>query len=270
MNFERKLKAYAAVFTISLKNSLAYKHDFVLMLVFFMLTYLVSIAVWLAVYHFAGATSIDGLSLYAMFAYFLVIAAVSTITAWPSIMEKVSKDLQGGGIMRSFIRPVGYIQQLFISSMPESIVLFLAAMLPITVIVIIVGHFSVSALTLLFFLVEVVLAWVLINLMGFIIGSSAVYLTNIYGVANTVQWIIGILGGAIVPLLFFPSWAYNLLMLTPFALSLYVPVGTVLGIIQTQIAVRSMLLDILWIGIFSAVSFFLWKRAEKKINAVGV
>ncbi len=261
--------AYAAAFKVNFKNMLAYKTDIALDLTFTILSSLIFVFVWAAVYYFSGAGTLDGFSLNGIIAYFIVLAGISEVTGWPKIINNMEEDMKEGGIARFLIRPMNYTTQLLLESLPVDIVFFTFGSLPIIVGVVAFGHLSVTPSALALFAALMVIAYLMINIIGFIIGSMAVYLTSVWGVANAVTWLFSLAGGGVVPLFFLPDNIARLLMLTPFAFMYYIPDTTLLGIMPASAALQSVMIGTLWVIAFAIMASLLWRKVKRDINSVG-
>jgi ABC-2 type transport system permease protein len=263
------IQPYAAAFKVQFKNQLAYRTDIILDMILTMLSSLIFVFVWVAAYSFSGTTSLDGLSLTLMIAYFVMVGAIRQITGWPQIINNMEDDIKQGGIARFMIRPMSYTMQLFLEALPVNILFFVFGSIPVIVLVIVFGHFVVSYQLIAIFVVEMLIAYFMINLIGFMIGSMAVYLSSVWGIANGVAEVFSIAGGAIVPLAFLSQGVANTLMLTPFPFMYYIPAGTLLGIIPMSTALQSVAVGIAWVAVLAVLAHFVWGRVKRDINAVG-
>lgn len=270
MNVKRRLGADLAVLKVSFKNVFAYKTDFTLAMALAMVASLVYILVWYAVYTFSGSSSISGLTLNGMVAYFVVIGSMEIVAGWDAVIDSMDEDIKEGNIMRSWIRPVSYVEQLFIGVIPGTLVFLALGTVPILALVAVLGGLQLSAMTVLAFAGELAIAYALSDLVGFIVGSMSIYLTDIWGIANGFSWVINIAGGSIIPLLFFPAGVLGALMLTPFPYMLYVPAGTFIGLVKGPEIALDMAMGAAWVAALAAVAWAVWSRASKRINVVGV
>ena len=182
----------------------------------------------------------------------------------------LESDMRGGEIASSLIRPIKYPYAVFIRDIPENLIFSFAGTLPIFVIIYIIAGLHLTAMQVLMLVIEMVLAYLIINFIGFIIGSLAIYITDIYGILNGVTWTFSLLGGGIMPLLLYPKLFYSILMLTPFPFLYYVPGGTFTGIIPAAQLPGLVAEGAIWALILLAIAVFVWKRVSRDINAVGV
>ncbi|MCL5011416.1 MAG: ABC-2 family transporter protein [Candidatus Marsarchaeota archaeon] len=261
---------YLAVFKVNLKESLAYEVDIIFPIILVMLSVLVQIFVWSLVYSFSSSSSLNGVTLTALIAYFLILAPLQIIFSHWDIVNRMSSGIREGGIAKLLIRPISYITQTFLEVMPRHAIFFIFAFLPVTILVLMLGHFIVPIQTVFLFSIQLIAGYLTINLIAFLIGCLSVYWTNIYGISGGVDWIFYLLGGALIPISFLPQQIAGFLMLTPFPMVYYLPVATLLGIIPFNNAVQTTLLEILWIAVLIVMAKKVWSRSVKVMNLVGV
>lgn len=269
MTYREAMAADLAVFVVSLKNGLTYRASRALTIAMTIVWALIYIAVWYAVYTFSGSSAIGGISLVSMIAYFLITGAISMV-GWWGVINRISDDVQQGTMIRSFIRPMGYLRQLFVSALPDDLITFGFGAAPIVALTVVFGGLDPGALAVALFAVQIVIAYLVVNLIGFIVGSMSVYLTNIWGIANALSTVFAMLGGGVVPLLLFPSSAVAVLMLTPLPLLLYVPAATLLGMMTTWEAIGSIAVGAAWLAGLVVASRLVWSKVMRAMNAVGV
>ena len=263
------LKPYSALLKINFKNTVVYRADLALNTALTLASSLIFILIWSAVYYFSNSTSINGVTLITTIAYFLVVGAVELV-AMSLLVGNMQNDLQYGNVATSLIRPMSYVSQLIMGITPDKMMLFCFGTVPIIVLVVVLGNFAPSIVTVLLFIAALAVGISIINLIGFIFGGLSAYLTNVWGVYSAVEWIFGIAGGGIAPLVFFPQAVTNALLLTPIPITAYVPAATILGMIPSSVAIQSILVGLVWIVILALIARLEWAKISKKLNAVGV
>jgi ABC-2 type transport system permease protein len=114
----------------------------------------------------------------------------------------------------------------------------------------------------------VIFGYIIATLLGFIVGSLALYLTDIYGINVSLMWLTTIIGGGMLPLAFFPQNMQHILLMLPFAFLAYVPAGTLVGMLSASTAVSLLPIGVVWIAAFAVIAYFMWKRMSVRMNAV--
>jgi ABC-2 type transport system permease protein len=264
----RKLEEYYAVFLASLKSSMHYKTDIALSLIFRISTALLLIFVWTVIFASSGVSSLNGLTLPFVYAYFFLVAAMSLFIS-SEVHITMQDDIREGTIASSLVRPVNYITQLVLNSFGDMFIFIIFIGIPILIIGLLLAHVSVSPTTALLFVGEIILGNIFLFILMFLIGMAAIYFTHIWGLSWVAYAVIGLLGGAVLPLNFYPSAVQNIIFLTPMPMVFYTPISTLLGTISMQSAANSMIVTLLWIIPFAALVSYLWNRARKNITSAG-
>jgi ABC-2 type transport system permease protein len=263
------LGKYVAIVIAGFKQELVYKMDYFISLIFRILASLISIFVWTAVFTSSGVSSIGGLTLSEMYIYFFIVNAIGIITFNDSMAGRLQDDIQSGNITTALTKPVRYPTQLFYNAIAVNLVALLSVSLPFLVIITFLAHLTITLTTLLLFITEIVVAYLITTLVCFMVGTTAVYLVNIWGILSVTDGLYFLLGGGIVPLSLFPSWASQILLLLPTQLSAYTPTATLLGIISTQQAINEIIIGLVWIVVFFAAAALFWRKVNMNITSAG-
>ncbi len=264
------LKRYKALFKISLKNELAYPTGVLLSSGIGMLELIVPIFVWLAIYTFSHVNVINGVNLSSTIIYFAVIGILMPLLGWSGIVNVISNDIENGSIISALIRPMSYFNQLIVGDLAFVMLSTVLVSIPVLILLIILAHLSITLTTILLFVLFVAIGYAIIAFLGFIMGLMAFYLTNIDGIIASITEGTYILGGGMLPLVFFPSYIEHVLLLTPFPFMAFVPSATLTGILSTSASESLIIVGLIWIVIFGILSHFLWKKVSKRINVVGI
>lgn len=262
-------RKYRALIKISFKNKLAWGWESILDSLILMLYAVISIVVWIAVYNFTGVKDIRGITLTSTIVYFAVISAIMPFIGTSDITYQMSDDIKDGSIGSSLIRPMPYYLKLLLEDMSQGI-MNLFVTIPVIGIVIVLGGLSPSLGAYTMFILYFVIAYAITTLIGFIIGSLALYLTDVYGIRISINWIMTIFGGGLLPLAFFPQYIEKILLLTPFPFLAFVPSATLTGMISLGESQGLLITAIAWIIVLLGISWILWRRMKLRINAVGV
>ncbi len=260
---------YVALLKVSFKDELAWGWEEILSSLILMLYAVISIVVWIAIYTFTGVKDINGVTLTSTIIYFAIISAMRPFTGLSGLVSKMSDDIKGGGIGSSLIRPMPYYIKIFFEVISGDVInLFVT--IPVIALVIVLGSLSPSLGVYAMFILYFAVGYAISTLLGFIIGSLALYLTDVYGIMISINWIMSIFGGVMLPLVFFPQYIEKILLLTPFPFLAFVPSATLTGMISLGEAQGLLITAIVWIAILLGVSWILWNKLKSNINAVGV
>ena len=262
-----KTDAYISYFVAGMKNSLAYKADLFLSLVFRIASSLVMVLVWTAVYLHSGIQEIGGFTLPFMYGYFFLYKSINLIIN-SDISETMQNDIQSGSISTSLIRPTKYLGQVLFTSLGSNFVWGLFSALPVILLISLFVPLNLGIGTALLLAAEMVLGLAAMLLVDFFVGTLAIYLTNVYGLMNVVNTFILALSGGIVPLNILPNWMQSIVFLTPFQMMGYMEAGTLLNVVSIDAIMNGAMVTLVWIALLAIAGYFWWKRASLKITAV--
>ena len=268
MKLTNLFESYLAVFSIGLKNTLAYKTDFILSLFSSFFEAGLMIFIWTAIYHFTDVGSILGITLPSMYAYFFLVSAFMFIINM-DLPLNMQSDIQGGAVAVAYTRPLRYPMQVFFKTVPSDILSFFILTIPLLIIAILLSHASLSVLVSLLVVAELAIGYALISLIGFMIGMLAIKMVNITGIVNSLWSLILLIGGGVVPLTLFPHVITGVLMLTPLPIMLYLPAATFLGMVSSSAAIGYIWINLAWLLGLAAVTALAWRSTRRKITSAG-
>ncbi|MCL5423931.1 MAG: ABC-2 family transporter protein [Candidatus Marsarchaeota archaeon] len=258
---------YIAFFKISIKDSSAYFKDYLTYTIGRILTYMLMIFVWNIVYIGGHLSEIGSFSLMQIDAYFVIGGAIFLII--DSKNDKIlSDDIKTGNIAKSLIKPVNYVYMVFLESLADNVLVLPPVFITIIFALYYLG-ISTSILSIITFIIIVLIGYAIINVIQFIIGSLSIYTTSAFGMSILLANVAFILGGAIMPLTFFPSYMSNIVLLLPFQMFIYVPTSILIGIIPSSAYLYYILFGLFWLLMLSVLGYFLWGHVKKKISSAG-
>lgn len=259
---------YLALFNIGIKNQMAYKADYLVSLIFGILRPLIMLAVWGVVYAATESPSIAGFTLASTAAYFFLAVPI-TISTNAEVIDIMQDDIDRGAIASSRIKPMSYPINVLFRSLSSQFVDMVLLVLPLIIISVIAFHLTPTPVTILLFIAEILIAMAFVHTIEFFIGTMAIRLTNIYGLAITLWETLFLLSGGTVPLNFFPSSVQQILMLSPFPVVCYLPVVTLLGTISQAQIISSSAFALAWTLVLLALAYFWWKFLSKSLGVAG-
>lgn len=121
----------------------------------------------------------------------------------------------------------------------------------------------------LLFIVAIFLAIQLSTLITTSMYCLAFYFTSITNFVSTIGSVAYILSGMVIPLSFFPKWILGGLNLQPFKYIVDLPAQIFNGIYDMNTAIIGIFIQIMWIIIFYAINYIIYKDIEGKIELNG-
>ncbi len=268
MQFVGRPNPYLAMFVVGLKNTLAYKADFLMTLVSRFAQAGLLIFIWTAIYHFTNTSSILGITLPIMYVYFFLVYAFRSVINM-SMPDTMQQDILEGSVAAAYTRPIRYPLQAFMTSFSDDLLSMLVAMLPLLAIAYLLYGMPISMTTAFLIAAELLIGYAIVTLIGFMVGMLAVKITYIWGIMNASWSVIILLGGGVLPLTLFPGIVLHVLLLTPFPIMLYVPAATFLGIISVSEIFSSIAVSLVWLVLLFIAAAIAWSRVRKNITSAG-
>jgi ABC-2 type transport system permease protein len=262
------VSGYLAFFKIGIKKQIAYKADYFVSLLFRMARPLIMLAVWAVIYLNTGMPTIGGLTLAETSAYYFLAMPMMGLFD-TAVIDTMQDDVQSGAIASARVKPLSYPFNVLFRSLSVGAMDILLLVAPLLIIAFLAFHITLTPTSLALFLVEALVGIATINLIGFFIGMATIRLTNVYGLASTFWTVWWIISGMTVPLSFFPTYVQNILALTPFPITCYLPIVTLLGAVSDAQIIGWTFYAFVWVVALSMLAYFWWKRVSKEMGAVG-
>lgn len=260
--------AYSKLAEMRLRATYAYP----LMIVGGLLTVLLQIfllrSVWTAVY--GDRASVEGVDLSALIT-FVTLANLQLLAMRPMLVWYLEQRIHEGEIGVDLVRPVPFLGQLLaqqtgatLGSLPFVIVAIPFAM--------VLGNLALPAslAAAAWYLVSLVFAYVIAMLIGLLMGLVAFWTVQTLGVAVIYTFAAQFLGGALIPLYFFPDALRAIAELLPFQAQVFIPISIYTGAISEPAGLFSALgLQLFWVGLLALLAGAVWRRARRVVTVFG-
>lgn len=222
--------------------------------------------VWVALY--ARNAAPHGVPLHSIITYSavaLLMGLVLDIDQTKLLHDK----LHDGSIVVDMMKPISVPFYLFADGTGE--VLFHASLIvPSLALALLVVHIDVpSAAVLGAFALSFFLAYFVGFFLNFTLNCIAFWTLEITAVQLIVTWITDLLGGQIVPLLFFPAVVQQAVFALPFAAMFSTPLLIYIGQIPPERYAAVMALQVAWIVVLAAVSGVMWRAGTQRVVVQG-
>lgn len=203
--------------------------------------------------------------------YLLLIIAGSFIIA--HIEEDVAiKDIREGQLVTHIIKPMSYFWMKFLSELGWRIMQGFFGVLIFIIFYIFFQRFVSLPNTfseIIFSALIIILAFLISFTFKMIIGITAFWFIDFWGLQQITEVIIVILAGFIMPIELFPSWLENLSKITPFPYMIYYPIISLQSKLTNPQLINIVLIQTVWLVILGGTYKWLWGRGIKKFTGVG-
>lgn len=259
--------AYAEVVRIGIRSMLAYRTRFFFSALQIIVQIYVLRVVFTSVY--AGQGSVDGITLRTTVVY-LTLANLQGFFSSSFLDYFIRSRVREGKIASELARPAGFLGQMLALQIGSTL-----AMLPLLVVAFplawLVGGMSgpASAGYGALYAVSLALAYVIIVLLGLIMGISAFWTLETTGIAMIYSLVAQFFAGALVPLWFFPGPLRVVANLLPFQAMGFVPVSIYLGLPDGGNPLAALGLQCFWVVALYLFARWFWGRAHHRVVIQG-
>lgn len=223
-------------------------------------------SIWTALY--AQNAAPMNLPLHAMITYATVALLMSLILEVDGtrlIREKVRE----GTIATDLMKPISVPLYFFSDGFGQTL-LHMLLVIPSVFFALLLVHIDVPSWQVLAaFLVSFVLGYLVNFFLNFLMNSVAFWTLETFAVQLIVRWVSDLLSGQIIPLTFFPGILGRIVFALPFAAVYSTPLLIYVGLIPPAQYGRYFLTQVLWLAVFSALSWFVWQAASRRVVIQG-
>lgn len=264
---KRGVSIYSAIAGMAAKTRLAYNMwvwaDFVVTIV----TMIVFVYFWRAVY--AGTSTLGGLELSQTITYILLARLLAPLVETRMIFF-FGFMIRQGQVAVELVRPLDMQARFLVEGFAEMLV-FLIQRLPLFFIA---GLFFGMRLPTdpglwLAFFISLVLGQMVLFLFDWMFACLAFYVTETWGLSVVRVAAGSFFSGALVPLVMMPVWLQNLAATLPFAQALAVPISFLSGIHTLADAPRLWLIQVIWLLALLVLSRLVFNIAVRKVTVQG-
>lgn len=260
------------VLSIELKKAFSYRAQFWVQFVLTTATELgVAFFLWHSIFTDLGVNQMQGYSFTGLMYYYLFATFAARITRGND-RGYISDDIYDGGLTRYLLYPLPFLGYKFVTHFTQQLLRIFQLLLAFAFVRWAVGAPGpdVSAGTFL----AGCLTCVLVGYLHFTIMSClemvAFWQDVVWNLLVMQQFAVNLLGGALVPLAFFPEWARHLANLTPFPLVVAFPARVFLGEVGVGEWLALAALSALWSLAFTLVAREIWRRGTLRYSGVGI
>ena len=221
---------------------------------------------WIALYAHNAAP--DGIPLHSIITYSVVALLMGLILDIDQT-SLLHDKLHDGSIVVDFMKPISVPLYLFADGTGE--VLFHAALIvPSLALALLIVHVDVpSAAVFGAFAVSFVLGYFVGFFLNFILNCVAFWTLEISAVQLIMTWVTDLLGGQIVPLVFFPAGMQQAISALPFAAMFSTPLLIYIGKITPQHYAQVMGIQVLWIAVLAIIATVIWRAGARRVVVQG-
>lgn len=254
-----------------IRKILAFRSDFwITFLGQALIQLLIARALWQSIFESTGQKVMKGFTLDSMTLYYLIVPLGSRMITGEN-MGFLSREIYEGTFTRYLIYPISFFHYKIITYLTYSA--FYGLQLSLIFILFQTYHGNLSLevfynlLNGLFFFMVASLAYAHLSIF---IELLAIWADNIWSLMVMVRFLVFFLGGAYMPLGFFPTGLNEVLKFTPFPSIIGLPVMTMMGQTTGKEQLLALGVLLLWAFLFGLFSRLLWKKGQYQYAGVGI
>ena len=268
MNFN----LYWKVALLGWQDSLVYRFNALVWVLYSVVPSLTLMLVWLAAYTDSAGASIGGYNLSEMLTYYLFVTALS-VAITPHPEWDIAATIRDGKLTPFLLRPVGYFGYRFSWESAYQIVKTVM-MLPAVALLwwLFRAYIALPDLTLArgaLFVLASLGAYVVLSQLKFLLGISAFWIVEPGGLMEIWNVLNGLFAGRLLPLTLLPLWAQGLANVLPFSILYAFPMEILLDRATPESLLWGFARQALWMGILALAVRWSWNRGLLAYESVG-
>ena len=266
------LTIYWKVALLGWQDSLVYRLNALVWVLYAVVPSLTLMLVWLAAYSDNAGASIGGYNLGEMLTYYLFVTALS-VAITPHPEWDIAATIRDGKLTPFLLRPVGYFGYRFAWESAYQIVKSVM-MLPAIALLwwLFRAYIALPDLTWargFWFVLSALGAYVVLSQLKFLLGISAFWVVEPGGLMEIWNVLNGLFAGRLLPLALLPIWAQWLANVLPFSILYAFPMEILLNRATPESLLWGFARQALWIALLSGVVRWSWNRGLLAYESVG-
>lgn len=255
------LKKYLAIFKYSFKANMTFILNYFISLISFTVHILVFNSMWdfiLKDGSLFGYTK-NELIWYIIIAEFITYSVIT-------FYKKISDMVKDGTVANLLIKPINFLAYIIAEQSAEGIKIIINAITAIVLGNVFAGSLLVSAESLFFFVIAVILSLIIATCIQMILGLVAFYIEetkSIWFIVQKAQFLL-----VFVPIEFYGKLVQKLLMFLPTTHMIYTP-ATILIKYDFNTCIALIAMQIITIIVLAMTTCILYKKGVRKINVNG-
>lgn len=261
------------VFLMELRKLITYRADFWVNFfgqTLFSLT--IAYFLWSSVFESSNSTIMNGFTIQGMIFYYLIVPLIFRIQQGQGI-GFVSREIYDGSLNKYLLYPINLFKYK-IATYYAHAAFYLLQLLLILVVYNLIFYdpsiYQFSVVNFLAFLLIVSIAVLSFFYLFTLCEFTAFWFDNIWSLGVILRFTTSFLGGALIPLAFFPTWAQEALKYTPFPYLIDFPMKALTGNLILNEFIFNLSISIFWLLVFRYISILIWNRGKYAYSGVGI
>ncbi len=275
---------YLEYFKLGFKTSIEYKSYIIGALVtpafmgvffYYIWSYIYQVK-WESAVQELGAEAVGALSSFTIGTFtfqemmvYLIIGLLLNTARSSEIADRISQTIKSGDISIFLCRPVNFVKSLLADGIGAKVVNLFVFTILLVVMTYLFDLPTPSGSIWFVFIIYLFLMLLFDIVLYVIIGGLAFWFVEIWGIKASIEQILWILSGRVLPLTLFPAWMQSFLAFTPFLYLEFTFASLYLGKLTVAEAFRAMGIFTFWIILLILLMKYLYKKGFNKLESFG-
>ncbi len=264
-----KIEKYLAAYKMGVGKSLEYRFDFFFGLLSVVFPIIIQTYLWTAI--FSGGDAYYGYT-YGQIMMYTFSAGIISQFLETGVESRINGDIHTGQLGNYLVHPIAYAPYRLLSVMGEK--MFSAAILTLLLTGMGIAFpmlFDVSfgLANAAGFIPSLLLGFCLSFLLFYCIGLMGLWFIEIGHLYSAIRIVLIVFTGGVFPLEVFGEGALAVMRFLPFMYITYFPTKVLNGTVVGFDVVFGMMVQLMWIGVFAAAAFVMWRAGVKQYAPVG-
>lgn len=257
---------YVKYIRIAIKKEFYYKTNMFGLILTTLFALFIQVKLWEAIY--AGNESLNGILYSNMFLY-IVIGIILRKFLGCGIDETVSTSFQSGNIAVELLKPQSYFWKTVCMDVGRGSVHLIIVSIIGMLFFVTRNYYIPSKLTVLLVVVSSILGYVIFVTMSYCIGLASVWLGRSVGLTMLKSSMFYLLGGAIIPIDFYPQELAKVVEYLPFKYIYYTPISFLIRDVHRDDITKNLCMQIVWCVFWGILGKLISVNAQKKMVIQG-
>ncbi|MEC8339760.1 MAG: ABC-2 family transporter protein [Nanoarchaeota archaeon] len=212
--------------------------------------------------------TIGGFTFQEMMVYLIIGLLLNTARS-SEIADRISQTIKSGDISIFLCRPVNFVKSLLADGIGAKVVNLFVFTVLLVVMTYLFDLPTPTGSIWGIFIIYLFLMLIFDIVLYVIIGGLAFWFVEIWGIKASIEQILWILSGRVLPLTLFPAWMQSFLAFTPFLYLEFTFASLYLGKLTVTEAFRAMGIFTFWIILLILLMRYLYKKGFNKLESFG-
>ena len=264
------VKVYLLYTRNVIRQGLTYKFNYFMKLFSVFLKITIQYFIWKALLHSGSyETSAGSVNLDVMIPYIVVSSLMQMVLSGRTI-SNVDQKIRTGAIAMDLMKPINFKWVCFGEAAGQVVYQLIFFLVPIWLMAAATLQFRLpDGIHILLFALSFLNSFVLLFLMRFLLGLMGFWFTQVWILERFLNDFIKLFSGVLIPIWFFPLWLQRISDFLPFKYIYYAPISLFIDRLDSVYPAKTLLFQLIWIGLFYMLSQLVWRRAVEIVTIQG-